>query len=204
MIVGMSQQSLQDTNGLQFVEGCGHWTKYKGTKDLCYQCYYQKRKVAGIYARTNIKTAPICGHRTPRITRGYCDTCYQKVWHAENPDQAKAYDAAYRDAHRETLRKNWNRADAKRGRVAFYPKNLYKFNITKEEYKVLVESQNGLCAICTKPWCRRLCIDHNHQTGKVRGLLCGPCNAGIGMLQDSPIIMSNAIAYIQRTTEAIT
>ena len=67
----------------------------------------------------------------------------------------------------------------------------------------MLDSQNGVCAVCkTKPdfktWKKRLSIDHCHVTGRVRGLLCDPCNSGIGMLKDDPSILENAIKYLAR------
>lgn len=58
--------------------------------------------------------------------------------------------------------------------------------------------QGGVCAICKEP-CqtgRDLSVDHHHGNEKNRGLLCHNCNVGIGLLKESPAIISNAIAYI--------
>lgn len=51
-----------------------------------------------------------------------------------------------------------------------------RYGITLEDYRSMYEKQNGRCAICKKVWHRSLFIDHDHSTGKVRGLLCQPCN----------------------------
>lgn len=62
-----------------------------------------------------------------------------------------------------------------------------RYGISVEQYDAAVEAQNGVCAICYQP-CRttqRLCVDHDHQTGTVRGLLCRRCNAGLGYLEDA-------------------
>lgn len=68
-----------------------------------------------------------------------------------------------------------------------------RHNMSKEEYNRLFKLQNGLCAICDRPETRvlngkvvPLGVDHNHQTGENRGLLCHKCNAGIGFLDESP------------------
>lgn len=58
--------------------------------------------------------------------------------------------------------------------------------------------QLGLCAICHKPEDIKLAVDHCHDTGKIRGLLCKRCNMGIGLLGDSPEITLNATLYLQR------
>lgn len=78
-----------------------------------------------------------------------------------------------------------------------------KYGVTKEKYQEMLDSQNGVCAICkTKPnfdkLKKRFAIDHCHTTGKVRGLLCDPCNRGIGFLRDDPNILLSATEYLAR------
>lgn len=72
------------------------------------------------------------------------------------------------------------------------------FGITLEEYDRLFESQKGVCAICGKPDMtgRRLAIDHNHQTGEIRGLLCGMCNVTLGRVQESAELLKRMIEYL--------
>jgi len=69
-------------------------------------------------------------------------------------------------------------------------------------------SQNGVCAICsggetvkTRGTLRRLAVDHDHETGKVRGLLCNRCNNGLGNFRDDPDLLREAIAYLQEARE---
>jgi len=59
--------------------------------------------------------------------------------------------------------------------------------------------QQAQCAICGKVFCDDDCIDHNHDTNELRGLLCKLCNAGIGMLQDSPEVCLKANEYLIET-----
>lgn len=64
----------------------------------------------------------------------------------------------------------------------------------------MVLAQGGLCAICGElPSGKRalLFIDHDHKTGKVRGLLCGACNAGLGYFKDTTSRMTKAIEYLE-------
>lgn len=59
------------------------------------------------------------------------------------------------------------------------------FNMTLEQYDKMFEKQNGLCAICKLPGINiRLGVDHNHKTGKVRGLLCQKCNRRLEAVED--------------------
>jgi hypothetical protein len=75
------------------------------------------------------------------------------------------------------------------------------YGITQIEYQALLIKQNYSCAICqsTDPGpnrVKRFSIDHCHSTGKVRGLLCGSCNNGLGRFKDDPGILSKAIVYL--------
>jgi len=75
------------------------------------------------------------------------------------------------------------------------------FGITLEDYNKMYEDQNGSCKICNTHSTNEkqaLVVDHNHTTGKVRGLLCNQCNRGIGMLKDSKDILQNAIDYLKK------
>ncbi len=76
---------------------------------------------------------------------------------------------------------------------------IRKFNITEVEYYSLLKQQNNCCAICQQSvntFKKFLSVDHNHITGKVRGLLCGACNIGLGMFKDSPEKLEKAKAYL--------
>lgn len=73
-----------------------------------------------------------------------------------------------------------------------------KYGISLETFHILNESQNGLCKICAKPpGIKGLAVDHNHSTGKVRGLLCYKCNASLGYLHEDISIIESMIKYIK-------
>ena len=72
-----------------------------------------------------------------------------------------------------------------------------KYGITTKEYNTLLDAQDGVCAICFGGNNRKLCVDHDHDTGKVRGLLCDKCNLGIGMLGDKVDALQRAIDYLK-------
>lgn len=80
------------------------------------------------------------------------------------------------------------------------------YNITLDEYNALLEKQGGVCAICGReeeiknPSARSrssLAVDHCHETGRVRGLLCFKCNTGIGALGDTVESLRKAIRYLE-------
>jgi len=72
------------------------------------------------------------------------------------------------------------------------------YDITLEDYDALLRRQHGRCAICGRiPQKMRLAVDHDHETGGVRGLLCQRCNTGIGHLGDDPERCDRAAAYLR-------
>jgi len=78
------------------------------------------------------------------------------------------------------------------------------YNFTLKEYDKLFQQQNGKCAICRKPetasnqyGIRVLSVDHNHRTGKVRGLLCDRCNRMLGFARENGTVLEKAIKYLQ-------
>lgn len=75
-------------------------------------------------------------------------------------------------------------------------------NISTYEYAKMLVEQNNSCAICgieATELRRELNVDHNHETNKIRGLLCHHCNIGLGNFKDSTNLLSIAIEYLERT-----
>jgi hypothetical protein len=108
-----------------------------------------------------------------------CEKDYRKEFAGKFPDQRKM-------AHRVT-----------------------RYGITNDEFNAMIESQNGVCAICGKPETRTvkgkltpLSIDHDHAQGvgvhSVRGLLCNECNSGLGRFHDSPDLLIRAADYLRK------
>ena len=104
-----------------------------------------------------------------------CRKIYSRQYGASERGQAvrRARNALYYQENRETHR-------------------LRTYGITPEEYQQMLEEQNGLCASCHQPErmklrgrVKQLCVDHDHATGKVRRLLCHPCNAKLGWVENN-------------------
>ena len=84
-----------------------------------------------------------------------------------------------------------------------------QYGLTPLDYAEMLDAQNGLCAICGEPettrhktgTVRQLSVDHNHETGKVRELLCHNCNCGIGRFKDDIEKLREAVAYLERHKE---
>lgn len=73
----------------------------------------------------------------------------------------------------------------------------YTYGITFQQFTDMMDAQSGVCAICKKGRDETLSVDHDHETGKVRALLCARCNRGIGFLQDDPAIVLSAYNYLK-------
>lgn len=71
--------------------------------------------------------------------------------------------------------------------------------ITEEQFEALLGRQARACAICFEAVGERLNVDHDHSTGKVRGLLCRRCNLLLGKVQDNETILASAINYLRRS-----
>jgi hypothetical protein len=83
-----------------------------------------------------------------------------------------------------------------------HTQRIKNFNISPEAFERMREAQGGKCAICDRLEAdcgRKLAIDHCHRTGKVRGLLCSPCNTGLGCFKDSTETLALAISYLLAT-----
>lgn len=79
--------------------------------------------------------------------------------------------------------------------------NLYKYGINKNDFDKLLSDQNNVCAICEEESdYNSLNVDHDHLTGRVRGLLCGNCNKGIGLFKDSSDLLIKASKYLKYAT----
>jgi hypothetical protein len=106
----------------------------------------------------------------------------------------------------------WDKANPGRAGLSAWRAELKRsYGMTQEEYESMHVAQNGVCAICRLPevgrhWAGvtyRLHVDHCHETGRVRGLLCGPCNRALGMFKDNAVTMRRAIEYLEGRSEVL-
>lgn len=166
-------------------------------------------------------TCSIDGCANPIKAKGLCDNCYQKARRTRYE-----YDCDNCGTHFVAKRKRWRgkafctrkcKDEAWRGspeawaaqRRANYKS---KFGITEAEYEQMRDDQGGRCAICSTNvpngrvskhtpdyW---LHVDHDHETGKVRALLCSHCNTTLGKMNDDPVLLRKAADYLERFSAA--
>lgn len=89
------------------------------------------------------------------------------------------------------------RADRAANADRYLGYHLNRYGITVADFKAMWKQQAGRCAICRKKQERRLTVDHDHRTGRVRGLLCFNCNIGLGKFQDRARLLERAAAYLR-------
>lgn len=131
--------------------------------------------------------------------RSYCLVC--------ESEYRKQYQSTKKFSDKQKKKYHSESAAARKKRQERYRSNALqkKFGITVEEYETLLKQQNYVCAFCGKPEkakskigkIRRLCVDHCHKTGRVRGLLCYMCNHTIARLGDDIESAEKLLRYMK-------
>lgn len=102
----------------------------------------------------------------------------------------------YYQKHREKIRADQKAYWQKNRDSIRYKRVLKKYGLTELQVQQKLKDQDGKCAICQLPL-QKPQIDHNHQTGKVRSLLCVQCNTMIGLAQESVSVLRAAVRYLE-------
>ncbi|RJQ37454.1 MAG: hypothetical protein C4555_06370 [Dehalococcoidia bacterium] len=127
-----------------------------------------------------------------------CINKQHKEWRERNPEYQRAWQQKNIQRQAE-YHQRWVNQGGKVIRLRYKLKSLYGLSI--EEYVELSNKQGGVCAIYRQSEPKgRLCVDHDHQTGQVRGLLCQQCNKALGALRDS---IENCLAAAKYLREAV-
>ena len=114
---------------------------------------------------------------------------YAREYYALYPEKRRPYKdrvAYFKQYHSEKENKERERVGQLRR----------KYGITNEEYDEMFKKQDGRCLVCGETSDKVLCVDHDHKTGRVRGLLCYRCNTALGHLRDDPEIIMKLYEYM--------
>jgi hypothetical protein len=173
------------------------------------QCIYCKEiKLASEFHSHNYTTRT--GKNSRRLMSA-CKECkgrYTKVWRIENKDHVEEVTRDWRERNKAQIverNKAYNEFNKERmlnwGRKYWLRKG---YGLTLEQYNEMVARQDGKCLICQdKPHLvgnkrqKTLHVDHCHDSGKIRGLLCHQCNCAIGLLKDDPARIRALLAYVE-------
>lgn len=118
-------------------------------------------------------------------------------------EEIKLYLKEYRKKNLAKLKQNqknyYHNHKEERSKIQRFHNAFQKYGITEGEYNEILKKQNGCCAVCKKPqkdFSKSFAIDHDHKTGKIRGLLCHGCNVILGFSKEDTKILKNAIKYL--------
>lgn len=143
--------------------------------------------------------------------------CREKAWHTAHPEYREGYrqrnkekhradHAVYHRKNRDALiakNKAWKAKNPEKRHASALRAALRRYGMTPEEFAAMLKAQDGRCAVCgvTKPngakRQRRMFVDHDHETGKVRGLLCHGCNSARGLVRENPAVLRELARYIE-------
>jgi hypothetical protein len=163
-----------------------HWAK--GLCSTCYAREWSRANTDKVKRRRENRKPSQCHPDMPELARGMCGTCYRRWWRENNPEQA-------RETGANGQRKRYREKTMEERRELM----LRRYGLTGESYDRLLAEQDGKCASCFRPSAKRLHVDHCHETGKVRGLLCGNCNSALGHAKDDIDRLRLLIDYLLKS-----
>jgi len=140
---------------------------------------------------------PTCHPERKHQAFGLCMHCYQKqrIYTSEQLQQRNSTNAAKARKLKYYIKKK-----SKNPTFTVDAHRLKRYGLSPESYLELLTEQHNKCKICLVDFSTtRCCIDHDHDTGVVRGLLCQKCNTSIGMFRDSEFNILRALAYLKST-----
>jgi len=120
-----------------------------------------------------------------------CNPCYQKEYYRKDKKR------------RLQLNQEWRKANPeKRAEQSWREHRKRRYGLSEEAFMAIYHAQGGKCDMCGVSKeaysIRGLCVDHDHKTGKVRGLLCTGCNTGIGSLKEDIELLLKAVEYLRK------
>lgn len=144
-------------------------------------------------------------HKESAIKWNLRNKDYQKNYRIKNKEkiskQKKLKYLENRDFLTKIRRIKWNKMTPEQKSMHNIKHTLGLYNISLDEYNKLLKKQNKICAICKKIGDdKRLPLDHDHKTGKIREFLCTNCNLALGHTNDSIETLQNMIIYLKKHT----
>lgn len=130
-----------------------------------------------------------------------CESCRSIEKYRKYKDKYRGYAREW--ARKDRAERPWRSKAADQRRAATRDLLLERYGMTKEEYAAKYEAQNKGCYICGGKSVipnseRDLYVDHDHDTGAIRDLLCNHCNTGLGQFFDNPELLEKAAAYLRK------
>lgn len=126
-----------------------------------------------------------CHPDEPHFSGGMCKSCYRRAYREKNKEHINAMERDKRAANPGRNREAVTRSQLKR---------LY--GITVEQRDEMLGRQGGVCALCGGTT-KRMHVDHDHETGRVRAILCNACNLGLGQFKDDALLLAAASEYVR-------
>lgn len=148
------------------VPGCENPARYP-SNSLCDMHYVRKRRGSDMLA-------------PKREPQGISKAEAAHRYNQRHPERVNERTRKYNAANPDRVRRWWMKA---------------RYGLTPQEYAVLQEEQDGLCALCYEASATQ--VDHNHETGQIRGLLCKNCNTALGKFRDDPERLRVAVDYLE-------
>lgn len=128
-----------------------------------------------------------------------CKKCRNKKnreYMKRNPEMRKKHNRQNRQKRKEFY-------SSPEGILSSRNSHLKKYGMSHDDYVIMLEKQNGVCCICKRHRIAsnkgHMVVDHCHETGKVRGILCNWCNRGLGLFEDNIDFFKNAIIYLKES-----
>ena len=182
------------------IEGCDLGVESHG---LCAKHDQRLRRygTTDLPERPTVCTVEGCGRAV--ASRALCDRHYRRAKNGQDVERRCRFCGGLLDPNMHAQRIYCSkdckeREQAVQRRETHRERWLKQYGLTPEEYEEMMAAQEGLCAICRGEQHngRNWCVDHDHVTGKVRGILCMACNTALGNFRDDPAILAAAIRYL--------
>ena len=128
---------------------------------------------------------------------------YHKRWRLKNPEKWRAIKRRCNQKNRlkyNATERAWRTRNKDKIAQYGHKRNIRQYGVTPVDYTRMLAEQGNCCALCYRDaalFKRKLHVDHDHETGQVRALLCHDCNTGIGLFQESSERLRAAIYYLE-------